>query len=323
MQTFTALRLPPDNMLFPGRLEIDTLKVTYYKGHILGYRSTVIDRSNIASVSIGSWVLFANVIIETIGGKRIVANDFKIADAKEVVRLLSNEANTSRFTGKTSRFAPTPNQNTPTPNNYYSGFDAKSFFASANLQHKISNAMVDVDLLDAAVFWFTNIERQKFQLKQLQFHERLRQAATLHSEQMKRHNFFSHDNAFDARYRTLTDRINFIKDNSGQDFICCAENIADYPIISTKERFRIEHRNGTPHYVSTFGREILPYSYYEYAKIVVEGWMNSPGHRENILNPDYEYLGCGCENYEKQGMLYFKLTQNFGGTLVDSKLLIK
>ena len=48
--------------------------------------------------------------------------------------------------------------------------------------------------------------------------------------------------------------------------------------------------------------------------------MNSPGHRANILNPDYEYLGCGCEKYEKHDngypMLYFKLTQNFGGKLI-------
>ncbi|MBP0979292.1 MAG: hypothetical protein J6C55_01435 [Oscillospiraceae bacterium] len=29
-------------------------------------------------------------------------------------------------------------------------------------------------------------------------------------------------------------------------------------------------------------------------KEVVEGWMNSPGHRANILNPDYEYIGVGA-----------------------------
>ncbi len=27
---------------------------------------------------------------------------------------------------------------------------------------------------------------------------------------------------------------------------------------------------------------------------VVNGWMNSDGHRKNILNPDLEYLGVGC-----------------------------
>lgn len=43
------------------------------------------------------------------------------------------------------------------------------------------------------------------------------------------------------------------------------------------------------------------------AEKVVEQWMDSPGHRANILNPDYTYLGVGygsihdsedVENYE-------------------------
>ncbi|MDX2228255.1 MAG: CAP domain-containing protein [Leptolyngbyaceae cyanobacterium bins.349] len=38
---------------------------------------------------------------------------------------------------------------------------------------------------------------------------------------------------------------------------------------------------------------------------VVTGWMNSPGHRNNILNPKYRYMGIG---YSKG-----KWTQTFGG----------
>ena len=36
---------------------------------------------------------------------------------------------------------------------------------------------------------------------------------------------------------------------------------------------------------------------------VVEGWMNSPGHRANILNPKYGYMGVSY--YEKDGYLYW------------------
>lgn len=33
------------------------------------------------------------------------------------------------------------------------------------------------------------------------------------------------------------------------------------------------------------------------AKAVVNGWMNSPGHRSNILNKNYKYIGVGyCSN---------------------------
>ena len=206
----------------------------------------------------------------------------------------------------------------------YSDYDASTFFSIAGLQNKITKLFVDVDLLDAAIFWCTNVERRRFNLKQSQFHNKLRQTAILHSQQMKTHNFFSHENPFDARYKTLTDRINSVKDNTFQGFMAWAENIADYPNIEAGS-FTIENRGGVVRLFATNGKELFPYTYYEYAKAVVDGWMNSPGHRANILNPDYEYLGCGCAMYEKQGngysMLYFKLTQNFGGRVVGSNMV--
>jgi len=91
MPKFTAHRLSEyDNTLFPDKIEIDTTNVTYYKGNLVGYQSSIIARNNIASVSIGSGIFFADVIIETIGGKKVVANGFRKRDAKEIVRLLTN-----------------------------------------------------------------------------------------------------------------------------------------------------------------------------------------------------------------------------------------
>jgi uncharacterized protein YkwD len=200
---------------------------------------------------------------------------------------------------------------------YYSGCGIGTFFSIANLQYKITNAVVDVNLLDAAVFWFTNVERRKFNLMEFQFHSKLRETAILHSKQMKTHNFFNHENTFDTRYKTLTDRINSVRNNTFQGCMSLGENIADYSVFKANEHFTIENRNGTQHLFSTNGQEIFPYTYHEFAKEVVDGWMNSSGHRANILNPNFVYLGCGCEKYEKQNngysMLYFKLTQNFGG----------
>ena len=89
MSKFTAHRLSGDNTLFPDKIEIDTTNATYYKGNIVGYQSTVIARNNMASVSIGSGIFFADVIIETLGGKRVVASGFKKSDAKAIVRLLT------------------------------------------------------------------------------------------------------------------------------------------------------------------------------------------------------------------------------------------
>ena len=89
MPAFTAHRLSSDNTLFPDRLEIDAVKVTYYKGNIFGYQSSIISRSNIASVSIGVGIFFSDVIIESIGGKRTVASGFKKTDARTIVGLLT------------------------------------------------------------------------------------------------------------------------------------------------------------------------------------------------------------------------------------------
>lgn len=92
MPTYVACRISGnDNIVFPDRLEIDddSGNVTYFKGTIVGYRSTFIARANVASVHIGSGLLFADVVIETVGGKEIRAGGFRKRDAREIMNLLS------------------------------------------------------------------------------------------------------------------------------------------------------------------------------------------------------------------------------------------
>lgn len=199
---------------------------------------------------------------------------------------------------------------------YYS-YDVDSFLALPALQYRLTYLFIDIDLLNASIFWITNKERIKYNLPQFKYHKKLNEMATIQSNQMRIHNFFAHENPFDANYRTLNDRLDIVKDECFYGFNCCAENIADVPIIETNVQFIIEKRHGVAHFFKINGTEIFPYTYLEYANTVVDAWMNSPGHRANILNPGYLYLGCGCAKYEKKepnySMLYFKLTQNFGG----------
>ncbi|WP_298850764.1 CAP domain-containing protein [uncultured Ruegeria sp.] len=42
--------------------------------------------------------------------------------------------------------------------------------------------------------------------------------------------------------------------------------------------------------------------------------MNSPGHRANILNPDFDYIGIGIETGDMQGFDAVMVTQNFAAT---------
>lgn len=49
---------------------------------------------------------------------------------------------------------------------------------------------------------------------------------------------------------------------------------------------------------------------YTSAKEVMRAWMNSPGHRENILRPQYRRIGLGLQS-DANGRIYW--VQNFGG----------
>ncbi|NOD34890.1 MULTISPECIES: CAP domain-containing protein [unclassified Ruegeria] len=51
-----------------------------------------------------------------------------------------------------------------------------------------------------------------------------------------------------------------------------------------------------------------------------ENLMNSPGHRANILNPDFEYVGIGIETGDMQGFDAVMVTQNFAAT--DSAVML-
>ncbi len=48
---------------------------------------------------------------------------------------------------------------------------------------------------------------------------------------------------------------------------------------------------------------------YPDANSVMDAWMNSPGHRANILDPNYTQIGVGI-SHDSQGELYY--TQEFG-----------
>ena len=45
---------------------------------------------------------------------------------------------------------------------------------------------------------------------------------------------------------------------------------------------------------------------------VMDGWMDSPGHRENIMNPEFEHFGLGTVTGRYEGIRAIYWTQNFG-----------
>jgi uncharacterized protein YkwD len=207
---------------------------------------------------------------------------------------------------------------------YYSNYSLNNFFAIKMLKNQITKATLDVDLLNAAIFYCTNQERLRFNISACEFHPVLRDSSIIHSAQMKMHDFFNHENHFNPQYKLLSDRVSSIK-TENTDFSCIGENISDYPILKTEgNKFVVKSLLNNHRYYSIDGlKEIHSYTYEEFAREVVNGWMNSQGHRENILNPQFKFLGCSAIMYEKKNnsisvsLIHFKITQNFGGDIVQ------
>lgn len=124
------------------------------------------------------------------------------------------------------------------------------------------------EALEKLVLELTNEERRKKGIDPLVWNEQLAETARAHSRDMVERGFFSHDN---PDGKSPFDRMQ----SAGIKYRSAAENIAA--------------GQATP-------------------ELAVKEWMNSEGHRRNILNPQLEELGVGIARGGKYGIYW---TQNF------------
>ncbi|MBM2621888.1 CAP domain-containing protein [Actinoplanes sp. LDG1-06] len=143
-------------------------------------------------------------------------------------------------------------------------------FAAATAEAPKKVAVADQAAYETEVVKLTNAERTARGCKALRIDDRLVTAARAHSTDMVKQNFFSH---------TGSDGSNFVT----------REVRAGYP------------RNGASAENIAWG--------YRTPQQVVTGWMNSPGHRKNILNCASTAVGVGVA-YTSGGAPYW--TQDFG-----------
>ena len=166
---------------------------------------------------------------------------------------------------------------------YYDGHTVQTFKQLPEVHQKIAGSKFNYRLIDAAVFFRTNEERIKNNLSQFKFSVALEKAALGHSIDMVQQNFYAHDSPVPGK-KDMTDRLKRV----GVDYRTCAENIYNF-----------------------FDEDP---TYWSLASKLVEGWMNSSGHRSNILNPNFKFLGCGAwpyNNPEWPTYQWFKSTQSF------------
>jgi len=158
----------------------------------------------------------------------------------------------------------------------------------ARFNRPVLQGNFDNALFDAAVLHYTNERRCANGIAPLAGDPLLQNAAGIHSADMATHRFFSHNSVVPGR-ETLDDRLKA----SGVKLRSAAENIATRP--------RLQIAGGQPFYVvdsancqfTSNGKEVQPHTYNSIAESFVTQWENSPGHRENLFNPEFTKLGSG------------------------------
>ena len=191
------------------------------------------------------------------------------------------------------------------------------FFKLPGLHRPMNLAAPDYELLDAALFHVTNEVRATHHLSLFRYAAVLFDAASYHATTMISRNFYDHNNKTSAAYQTPDRRIRTF----GGDYHVTAENIAHFATIDMPRQYcpRQQSDRTYRYFDCRTGKVYQPFTYAAFARMAVQKWMASPGHRANILNPDLTFLACAARlsrnPYTSRTVPFARPVQNFGGYL--------
>jgi uncharacterized protein YkwD len=165
----------------------------------------------------------------------------------------------------TTRLAAQMNaQSEPALRDYCQNYTAKQFFALPAAKAPIDPRRIDYPLLVAAIFHETNVQRSKRNIPELTFSVELCRAGATHLADMKANRYFDHENPKRKKETQLDVRLSkFIKGLNGM-----GENIAMNWVDNSMNCSEI-------------------------ARAVLQLWLDSPGHRRNLLDRSFQLLGTG------------------------------
>ncbi|MCW3126924.1 MAG: hypothetical protein JWO03_2582, partial [Bacteroidetes bacterium] len=167
----------------------------------------------------------------------------------------------------------------------YKGMDWQHFYKLDEANDLVDPNNYDFDLMNAAVLFAVNKYRASKGVAPLKFEPRLRDAASIHSDQMVKRNFFDHVNRYDKAIAMPNNRTEMCK-FAGERI---AENLARSYVDPDK-----------------------PMTYTQVADMVVKELSGSYDHNQHMIDPSLDKIGCGLifENKPFNGMNYFRLTQD-------------
>lgn len=164
----------------------------------------------------------------------------------------------------------------------------KSAVGAAALDETISVGAFDDRLLARAVFGETNRVRVAAKLKPFRAEPKLDEAADTQARLGAIFRPPSHTSPFPL-IATPADRVKF----AGLEPQFVAENIALVPVYDLPKDASVFTTDKDPTLRDTHtGMPVRVHTYASFARAIVAAWMDSPGHRANILGPKLRYLGC-------------------------------
>ena len=150
---------------------------------------------------------------------------------------------------------------------------AASSTASTTLSKDLGIPNTQGALNQKDIFDIVNKERAALGLSSLSFNTRLSAMAEIKAVDMINKNYFAHVSPDGTDVKKLAERMNY-------EYLNLGENLAMGDFVSSKD--------------------------------VMNGWMNSPGHRANILNKNYTEIGISAVEGSYQGRMVWWAVQEFG-----------
>ena len=172
----------------------------------------------------------------------------------------------------------------------YSRYSVQNFRSYVALGKPIDAEKPDYALLNAALYFVTNEARVREGKSAVAYHPLLEKTAFDYAREMVTKDFFDHDHPSDPSQRGPSDR----GKRAGIKNASLAENIATgfgIQYEAGKPIYIMDATKGVFSYISSKGPALPMHTYLSLAQSLVDQWMNSPGHRANMLNAGYTRIG--------------------------------